>query len=295
MTSISSGISSTLPTDWHGRLFAWTGGPPTLELSTLPIERLPEETAIPNRERLGAVDVSIVLAENDTIDLGSPSTTLPLSIREHDRCDCEVLDDGTTPPDGHALFHRSFETGRAVASISTSSSVHRPSSAAREQAEPSSATIEIAGAPRAQPPAAPILVVPNDWFVQENPLPPLIEPRIIVAAGSYDFPRPALFACGVQPGLDAMPRTDVFLLDPRISGLPGCSGAGRHAAVAQTILDRPPPPSQRRRVRAAGAEDVRDYRFWANDHLVQVQVGIGAAAGPDVIAQLEQAVSSFDP
>jgi len=45
---------------------------------------------------------------------------------------------------------------------------------------------------------------------------------------------------------------------------------------------------------AAGAEDVRDYRFWANDHLVQVQVGIGAAAGPDLIAQLEQAVSSFD-
>ena len=287
------GISSALPPGWHGRLFAWTGGPPTLELSTLPIERLPEETAIPNRERLGAVDVSIVLAENDTIGLGFPSTTLPLSIREHDRCDCEVLDDGTTPPDGHALFHRSFETGGRSFDlyVEFGSSL---SSVARDQANQVLATIEIAGAPRAQPPAAPILVVPDDWFVQENPLPPLIEPRIVVAAGSYDFPRPALFACGVQPGLEAMPRTDVFLwiLEYPVS------------ADAQAPADMPPWPERfsidlpHRHSDgecAAGAEDVRDYRFWANDHLVQVQVGIGAAAGPDVIGQLEQAVSSFDP
>ena len=55
--------------------------------------------------------MSIVLAENDTTDLGFPSTTLPLSIREQDRCDCEVLDDGSHPPPGHALYHRSFEVG----------------------------------------------------------------------------------------------------------------------------------------------------------------------------------------
>jgi hypothetical protein len=105
------GISMTLPAGWQGRLFAWTGGPPTLELSTLPIERLSGDTAIPNRDRLGALDVSIVLAENDTVGLGFPPTTLPLSIREQDRCDCEVLDDGTTPPAGHALYRRRFETG----------------------------------------------------------------------------------------------------------------------------------------------------------------------------------------
>jgi hypothetical protein len=105
------GISMALPAGWQGRLFAWTGGPPTLELSTLPIERLSGDSAVPNRERLGALDVSIVLAENDTVDLGFSPTTLPLSIAAQDRCDCEVLDDGSHPPPGHALYHRSFEAG----------------------------------------------------------------------------------------------------------------------------------------------------------------------------------------
>ena len=286
------GISSALPAGWHGRLFAWTGGPPTLELSTLPIERLSGDTAIPNRDRLGALDVSIVLAENDIADLGFPVTTLPLWIHEQDRCDCEVLDDGSRPPDGHALYHRSFEVGGRSFDLYVEFG-SSPSSVARDQANQVLATIEIAGASRAQQPAARILAVPDDWFVQKNPLPPLIEPRIVVAAGSYDFPRPALFACGVQPGLEAMPRTDVFfwILEYPVS------------PDAQAQANRPPWP-ERFSIElphrhsdgecAAGAEDVRDYRFWANDHVVQVQVGIGAAAGPDLIAQLEHAVSSFD-
>jgi hypothetical protein len=286
------GISSALPAGWHGRLFAWTGGPPTLELSTLPIERLSGDTALPNRDRLGALDVSIVLAENDIADLGFPATTLPLSIHEQDRCNCEVLDDGSHPPDGHALYHRSFEVGGRSFDLYVEFG-SSPSSVAWDQANQVLATIEIAGASRAQQPAARILAVPDDWFVQKNPLPPLIEPRIVVAAGSYDFPRPALFACGVQPGLEAMPRTDVFfwILEYPVS------------PDAQAPADRPPWPERfsidlpHRHSDgecAAGAEDVRDYRFWANDHVVQVQVGIGAAAGPDLIAQLEQAVSSFD-
>jgi hypothetical protein len=104
------GIAMAVPAGWQGRLFAWTGGPPTLELSTQPIERLSGDPAIPNRERLDALDVSIVLAENDIAGLGFPPSTLPLSISERDRCDCEVLDDGSRPPDGHALYHRSFKT-----------------------------------------------------------------------------------------------------------------------------------------------------------------------------------------
>jgi hypothetical protein len=105
------GISMAVPAGWQGRLFAWTDGPPTLELSTLPVERLSGDPAIPNRERLGALDVSIVLAENDAVGLGFTPTTLPLSIGEQDRCECEVLDDGSRPPAGHSLFHRSFEVG----------------------------------------------------------------------------------------------------------------------------------------------------------------------------------------
>jgi len=139
------GLSMAVPDGWDGRLFAWTSGPPTLELSTLPLEGPSGDPAIPNRGRLGTQDVSIVLAENDTIDLGFPSTTLPLSIREQDRCDCEVLDDGSIPPDGHALYHRSFETmGRSFdLYVEFGSS---PSSAVWDHANQALAAIEVGSA-----------------------------------------------------------------------------------------------------------------------------------------------------
>jgi hypothetical protein len=57
-------------------------------------------------------DASILLAESDVLDPGYEPVTGSVSIRRIDRCDgCEVLDDGTIPPGGHVLFHRTFETG----------------------------------------------------------------------------------------------------------------------------------------------------------------------------------------
>ena len=103
------GISLAVPRGWEGRLFAWTSGPPTLELSTHPLDRMTDDPAIPNRDRLGALDASIVLAEDDAADLGFVPIQMPITIRDEDRCDgCEVLDDGSTPPPGHALFRRTF-------------------------------------------------------------------------------------------------------------------------------------------------------------------------------------------
>jgi hypothetical protein len=103
------GISLAVPPGWEGRLFAWTSGPPTLELSTRPLDQLTGDPAIPNRDRLGALDASIVLAEDDTADLGFVRIQMPITIRDEDRCDgCEVLDDGSTPPPGHALYRRTF-------------------------------------------------------------------------------------------------------------------------------------------------------------------------------------------
>jgi hypothetical protein len=68
-----------------------------------------DDPAIPNRDRLGALDASIVLAEDDAADLGFVPIQMPITIRDEDRCDgCEVLDDGSTPPPGHALFRRTF-------------------------------------------------------------------------------------------------------------------------------------------------------------------------------------------
>ena len=290
------GISSALPADWHGRLFAWTGGPPTLELSTLPIERLSGDTAIPNRERLGALDASIVLAESDTTDLGFPSTTLPLSIREQDRCDCEVLDDGTTPPDGHTLFHRSFETGGRSFDLYVEFGSATPTPSDWNAVNDLLASIVIAGAPTAEAPTTPIVTAPKGWFVQRNPLPPLVDPRTLVAVGSWDFPRPPLIACGPQPALQAMPSNGSFfwIVEYRVA-----------AADPSALLRKAPPwperfgldlPSRPGDHECAAGTDgsVRQYLFRGTDRYVQILVALGSDASLETRQAVEDTLSSFD-
>jgi hypothetical protein len=107
------GIALDLPSAWHGRLYEWASGSPILEVSTKSVEKhQPGNPMIPNRGFLVSLnDASILLAESDVLDPGYASVSSPISIREDDRCDgCEVLDDGTTPPSHHVLFHRPFET-----------------------------------------------------------------------------------------------------------------------------------------------------------------------------------------
>jgi hypothetical protein len=108
------GIALDLPSGWHGRLYEWASGSPILEVSTKSVDKhQPGDPMIPNRGFLASLnDVSILLAESDVLDPGYMPLSSPISIREDDRCEgCEVLDDGTTPPSHHALFHRPFETG----------------------------------------------------------------------------------------------------------------------------------------------------------------------------------------
>jgi hypothetical protein len=106
------GISLDVPADLAARLFAWAPGSPVLEVSTLPLDGPVGDPVLPNRRELGPSDSSILLAETIALDTGSPPIEPPIAIREQDRCDgCEVLDDGTTPPSDHALYHRTFRIG----------------------------------------------------------------------------------------------------------------------------------------------------------------------------------------
>jgi hypothetical protein len=290
------GLSMAMPEGWDGRLFAWTSGPPTLELSTVPLDRASGDPAMPNRDRLGASDASVILAESDIADLGFERSELPIEIREQDRCDgCEVLDDGTAPPDEHALYHRSFEIAGRSFDLYVEFGFWQPPPTVWRAVNDTLARIEIAGAVRRTTSEEPILAVPDGWSVQEDPLPALVAPRIVVAVGSWDFPRPALVACGEQPALRAMPRDGAFfwILEYRFSGTPEEAGLEGGTPWPSTFsLDLPSRPSDGEC--AAGAVgSVRDYRFERPDRFVQIQVGLGPDASAATRHDVEVAVSSF--
>jgi hypothetical protein len=291
------GISMVVPEGWDGRLFAWTSGPPTLELSTVPLAQPSGDPAIPNRDRLGTQDVSVILAENDVVGLGFEPTELPIEIREQDRCDgCEVLDDGTSPPESHTLFHRSFEIAGRSFDLYVEFGSSPPPAAMWDAVDDALAGIEIAGADRPAPPdEGPTVLVPEGWFVQENPLPALIDPRIVVAVGSWDFPRPALVACGEQPALRAMPRDGAFfwIVEYPFTGTPEDAGLEGGTPWPSTFsLDLPSRPSDGEC--AAGAVgSVRDYRFERPDRFVQIHVGLGPDASAATRHDVEVAVSSL--
>ena len=140
-----------------------------------------------------------------------------------------------------------------------------------------------------------MVTAPAGWVVQEDPLPALISPRIPFAAGTYDFPRPPLFACGSQPALEHLPADDVFVWIYRYAPPDAESpDTGRHPPWPDRFsLDLPHRHGDREC--AAGTADVRDYRFWATDHTVQVLVGIGSDARERLLRELEDVVSSYEP
>ena len=86
--------------------------------------------------------------------------------------------------------------------------------------------------------------------------------------------RVLLIACGVQPALERLPDVFLWIFEYGPPG-EGDPDAGDHPAwPARFMLDLPHRAGDREC--AAGTADVRDYRFWATDHTVQVLVGIGA-------------------
>jgi hypothetical protein len=188
------GLAIDPPTGWDGRLYAWSSSPPILELSTIGLDRhTPGNPMMPDRDLLtGAGDASVLLAESDLSDPGYEPASSPISIREDDRCDgCEVLDDGTVPPSGHALFHRSFESGGRAFDLYAEFGSD-PTRSDLAHVNEVLAGLVIDPAPGFEPP--PALAVPSGWFETDDPLPPLVDPVIVAAAGSWRFPSQPLIA-----------------------------------------------------------------------------------------------------
>lgn len=118
-----SGVRMDLPDGWQGRIFQYAGGGElTLHASTLPVDDLFHGHT--GWEGMGVDDVVIVLGEdvNATTD-GFPQVDFPLVVTAADECvrgatvgesgleDCEILDDGSEPPDGHTRLVHRFDVG----------------------------------------------------------------------------------------------------------------------------------------------------------------------------------------
>jgi hypothetical protein len=147
-------------------------------------------------------------------------------------------------------------------------------------------------------PARDVLELPPGWFMLEDPLPPLLEPVIVVAAGSWDFPDRPLIACGPQPALEDMPSDGTFLWIYRYVILPGEElGLFRDAPPwpDRFSLDLPSRPGDREC--AGGSEgSVRQYSFAAgDDRYLQVLVALGPTAGAAERNAAGQVLSSFSP
>lgn len=144
----------------------------------------------------------------------------------------------------------------------------------------------------------PTLELPPGWFAEDRPLPALIDPIIVVAAGSWDFPRHPLITCGVQPALEDLPPDGAFVWILRYPIGPGeFLGAFRHADPwpEHFTLDLPSRPSD---AECADGTDgsVRQYAFSGPEGLYyQVQVALGTEADAATRREVEQVLSSFRP
>jgi hypothetical protein len=294
------GLAIELPAGWDGRLYAWASSPPILELSTLPIgQHMPGDPMMPNRALLtSSEDVSVLLAESDILDPGYAPLSTPISIDDEDRCDgCEILDDGSTPPSGHALFRRAFETGGRSFDLYVEFSSD-PAQADLARVNHLLSRLVIDGLTPGNGEDPPILAIPTSWFQAADPLPALVDPVIVVAAGSWDFPRQPLIACGDQPALRDLPADGAFLWIVRYEVEPGDPLGGFRRAVpwpGRFSLDLPSRPSDREC--AAGTEGpVRDYLFDAGgDVYLQVHVALGPEAAATRADEVERVLSSYRP
>jgi hypothetical protein len=294
------GVAIDLPAGWDGRLYAWASTPPILELSTLSLDRhTPGDPMMPNRGLLSSLeDVSVLLAESDVLDPGYEPLSTPISIDEGDRCDgCEVLDDGSSPPAGHAMFHRAFETGGRSFDVYVEFCFY-PTPAAFARVNDLLARLVIDPLTSADEENPPILAIPTGWFQEADPLPALVDPVIVVAAGTWRFPQNPLIACGKQPALEALPPDGAFLWILRYPIGPGeFLGTFRNADPWPNhfTLDLPSRPSD---AECADGTDgsVRQYAFSGTEGLYyQVQVALGTAADAATRREVERVISSFEP
>jgi hypothetical protein len=285
------GIQMELPETWHGFLFSWgSGSEPILHAGTRPLNDLYHGNA---RRELGTDDVFMLLAEDPTYLADYEPVTVPVSIRSADLCPtCEILDDGTSPPAGHALFHRSFAIGPRQFDLFIEFGTNAPTGEQIAGVNAVLATLRIQSPP---PPVdtpapvreAPISVdVPEGWVEKLDPVPGSTGPRVVAAYGTWDFEIGG--ACGPEPALRDLPPDGALAwfvehADPGNAGdyielMPGFS------------IDLQTPPA---RWRCASKAPSRMYPFRVDGRYFDVHLALGREATDTRIREAEDLIKSL--
>jgi hypothetical protein len=289
------GIHMVRPPGWQGSLTAWSAGTPILEASTVPITDLYDGSTA--RKALGPSDLFMILAENDASAIHYESVTLPITIGPEDACPtCEINDDGRSPPADHTLFYRSFSIpGRqfdlwvefGTANVSAVQLAHVNSVLATLQIQPSSsAPTPAVGSPSPAPQAPVSVDLPMGWAEKSDPVPAALDPRVVAAYGTWDFPVGG--ACGPEPALAALPPDGAFLwVDEYVD--PGNRGDFETGGPPSSI-DLQTPPA---RWQCASSAPSRMYLFGQAGRYFELHIALGPQASPGTIVQAEHIMASF--
>ncbi len=290
------GIRMQHPEGWDGTLTAYSAGQPILEVATVPISDMYDGSSA--RKALGPDDLFVVLAENDAYAARYEPVTLPVTIRPEDACPtCEINDDGTSPPPGHSLYYRSFSASDREFDLWVEFGTPAASADQLARVNDVLATLEVDPPATPLPPEpaaspAPVASVSVDlpawWTEKQDPVPSAVDPRVVAAWGTWDFP--AGGDCGPEPALQALPADGAFVWVDEY-GDPGNRGdfATGPSGPPPTI-DLQTPPA---RWRCAASAPSRMYLFTEAGRYFELHVAFGPAVTPEAIAAAEHLMATF--
>jgi hypothetical protein len=288
------GLRMQLPDTWQGILFRWPVGEPTLHAATVPITDLYDGSSA--RDVLGPDDLFLVLSQNYASAVRYEPVSLPVTIRPEDACPtCEILDNGTSPPPGHALFYRSFAvTGRQF-DLFVEFGTPTPTGEQLAGANQVLGTLEI-DPPGTSPPSidskavpeSPVSVdLPAGWIGKDDPVPSSSAPRVVAAYGTWDFPTGG--ECGPEAALGDLP-TDGALVWVVEYGDPRYSGDFYSSPGPGFSIDLQTPPA---RWECAAAAPSRMYPFRVTGRFFEIHVAFGPDASAETIGQANGVITSL--
>jgi len=288
------GIRMALPYAWRGILFCCPSRGPSLFAATVPLTDLYDVSSA--RKRLGSDDMFLVLSENDASAIHYEPVVLPIAIRAEDLCPtCEILDNGNSPPPGHALFYRSFAVADRQFDLFVEIGNATPTDEQLAEVNDVLATLEVTPSGTSSPAessdeaqeASISVELPAGWIRKDVPLSSPRGPRRLTAYGTWDFPTGG--DCGPEAALRDLPLEGALvwilqLADPGNAGdfIPLRPGFG---------IDLQTPPG--RWECAAGAPS-RMYLVRVGGRYFEVHLALGLRTGIDTIRQAEGLIKSLE-
>jgi hypothetical protein len=247
------------------------------------------------RKRLGPDDLFLVLSENHASAIHYEPVTLPIAIRREDSCPtCEILDNGTSPPEGHSLFYRSFAVHGRQFDLFVESGTATPSDEQLASMNEVLATLQIAppeSPPPAEsleaPPEGPISVdLPTGWVEKDDPVPGSSAGRVVAAYGTWDLPTGG--DCGPETALQDLPTGGALVWFVEYAAT-GYDGDFINLMPGFRIALQTPPA----RWECAVGAPSRMYLFRVGGRYFEVHLALGPGAGEGTIREAEALIKSL--